>query len=74
MMSKLLRALKNAFAVPTAKQMEAYGRYAHNLSAACIIGAATILYSTAYGVVDVVRLVATGVVLFLGGAVLSKGD
>jgi len=74
MMSKLLRALINAFASPTAKQMEAYSRYAHNLSAACIIGAATIFYSTAYGIVDVVRLVVTGVILFFCGAVWSKGE
>lgn len=53
--------------------MEAYGRYAHTLSAACIIGCAPVIYSSAYTVFHVVRLFAAGVVLFLGGAVMSKG-
>jgi len=73
MLRKLLKALNSAFVSPTLKQMEAYGRYAHTLSAACVIGCAPVIYSPAYAVFDVVKLFVAGVILFLGGALLSRG-
>ena len=74
MIRKFLKALNGAFVSPTTKQMEAYGRYAHNLSAACIIADATIYFSSQYSVVQVFGLFAAGVIFFLGGAVLSRGE
>jgi hypothetical protein len=74
MMTKLLEELNRAFTSATIKQMEAYARYLHNLSAVCVVGAATVYYPSAYTVWDVVKLAAAGVVFFLGGALLIKGE
>jgi hypothetical protein len=72
-MRRCLKAVEQAFGDPTLKQMEVYGRYLHNLSAACIIGGITVFYSTSYTAFDVLKLFTAGVLLFLAGAVLSKG-
>jgi hypothetical protein len=71
-------ALAAAFRSPSAKQKELYGRYFHTLSAAAAIGATTVLFAevhpTPFVVVGVVGAAVIGVVLFLFGAVLSRGN
>lgn len=63
---------------PTAKQKEAYGRLLHTLCAASISGAAVIVGTATpfffWGAVKAASLVAAGILLFLFGAFMSKGD
>ena len=40
----LADAIREAFEHPTIKQKEAYGRFAHTLAAAAVIGAASVLF------------------------------
>ena len=41
---KLELEIRRAFVAPTVKQKEAYGRFAHTLAAAAIIGDVTIIF------------------------------
>ena len=74
---ELLAELRAAFVAPTVKQREAYGRFAHTLAAASVIGAVTIV-STEGGTWSsmgrVTVLIVAGVTCFLTGAMLSKGE
>lgn len=74
MLAQVLKAL----AAPTKDQRQQYGRFAHTLSAAAIIAAAGYLGTNrtwdVSAAIEVLALISTGVVLFLTGAVLSKGD
>ena len=74
----LSAALRDAFERPTLEQKKAYGRFAHTLAAAAVIGAATVLFSeTRWSVGVTVRMLGLllgGLVCFALGAVLSKGE
>ena len=73
--SRLWTALRAAFATPSPKQWEAYGRFAHNLAAACVIGGISILFTESrYGLGHVFALLGTGVVCFVTGAIFSRGE
>ena len=75
MIRRSSRALQDAFVTPGGKQREAYARFLHNLSAACFIAATSILFTVnSYGAAHVAALLAIGVICFLAGAVLCKGD
>ncbi len=82
MLLKLLRHLqqevKNALRTPTLKQKEAYGRLAHTLCAACMIGFVTVIFTesllTANHLARLCGLLLMGIVLFASGALLSKGE
>jgi hypothetical protein len=58
------------------KQKEAYGRFAHNLAAAAIIGAVTVLFSEAslVGALRITGLMLSALICFALGAVLTKGE
>jgi hypothetical protein len=74
---ELLTVLQAAFATPTVKQKEAYGRFAHTLAAAAVIGAVTIIFSEGGAWPSagrVIGLMSTGVICFLTGTLLSKGE
>jgi hypothetical protein len=74
----MLAELKNAFSAPTLKQKEAYGRFCHTLSATALVGAVTVLHldiePTWYITKRFIALVLSAVVLFVVGAMLSKGE
>ncbi|WP_427308732.1 hypothetical protein [Cupriavidus sp. H39] len=74
----LLEQAWKAVTAPTKEQRQQSGRFAHTLSAAALIGASGYVGSSRAwnlsAVADVLSLIAIGVVLFLVGAVLSKGD
>ena len=74
----LADAIRDAFERPRLKQKEAYGRFAHTLAAAAVIGAASVLFSeTRWTVGDslrVVGLLLSGLVCFALGATLCKGE
>ncbi|ADV02156.1 hypothetical protein C6571_18890 (plasmid) [Simplicispira suum] len=69
---------KDALARPTLKQKEAYGRLAHTLCVACCVGAITVLFGAAFSfwttLLYVCSLMIWGLVLFVAGAILSKGE
>ncbi|MFJ1258374.1 hypothetical protein [Cupriavidus sp. CuC1] len=75
---KLLQHIKRAVRAPTVKQLESVGRLAHTLSAACIIAATSLAFGseplTTSGVVRYVLLYFWGVILFVTGVLLSKGE
>src|SRR5262249_46520469 len=61
MMSRFFEALRAAFVTPTFKQLEAYGRFAHNLAAACVVAGMSILFTeNEYGVRHIVALFLAG--------------
>jgi len=67
--------LRGAFVTPNTRQREAHGRFAHNLSAACVIGAVSIVFTdNNYGLLHVVALLAVGVICFATGAMYCRGD
>lgn len=74
----LLEQAWKAVTAPTRDQRLQSGRFAHTLSAAALIGASGYVGSspawTFGAVTDVLSLVGVGLVLFVVGAVLSKGD
>ena len=73
--SRLWAALRSAFVSPSPKQWEAYGRFAHNLSAVCFIGGVTIIFSDSrYGFVHIFALLTAGVIWFVAGALFNKGE
>jgi hypothetical protein len=67
-----------AFSSPTLKQKEAYGRFAHTLAAANLIGAATLYFADIHTTVillyRVAMMLTVGVLLFCLGALFSKGE
>lgn len=74
----LLSQIQSALRTPSAKQKEAYGRFFHTMSAASFIGSITVIFSglpvNANYFWKVAALIFFGVVLFLIGAILSKGE
>ncbi len=74
-MHRHLIELNRAFRSPTLKQKEAYGRFCHTLSAASLIGAATLFFteSQASYVFRESIMILTGVLLFAVGAVFCQG-
>lgn len=75
----LFMVITEPFLQPTIKQMDACCRWLHTLSAACMVGAVSIAFtklpSGAEGsAANVVALSVWGVVLFIGGAILGKGE
>ena len=74
----LLSEIRQAFGSPTVKQKETYGRFAHTLAAAAIIGDVTLVFgdwiTVPTSALRVIGLTFTGVVCFLTGAMLSKGE
>ena len=75
--SPLVAALRAAFARPTLKQKEAYGRFAHTLAAAAVIGQATILFADNAALASAWRitgLAVGGVICFVAGALLTRGE
>lgn len=79
-MRKVLQSVRANLLQPTPKQLESYGRWAHNLSAAATIGAVTLAYSGArYGasevrMLEVAALVFWAILLFISGGLLSRGE
>jgi O-antigen ligase len=72
---RFLAALYGAFVIPSTRQLEAYGRFVHNLAAACVIAAMSIIFTESrYGLVQVFALFAAGVSCFVLGALFSRGD
>lgn len=75
---KLVQETKSAIKTPTLKQKEAYGRFAHTMSAASLIGSVTVMFTEPSLTVSVGSrigaLVFWGVLLFWVGALLSKGE
>jgi hypothetical protein len=70
----------DSFRTPTIKQKEAFGRLLHTLSAACYVGAASIMFSgTAstsfwYDALRVALLFVFALAFLIAGANLSKGE
>jgi hypothetical protein len=78
-MKHFLQTLRDTFSKPSLKQKEAYGRFCHTLAAACIIGSATLLFGETMPVARyadgrIVAMLVAGVLLFLVGGILSKGE
>jgi hypothetical protein len=75
---RLKAEIAAAFGSPTRSQEEAFGRFAHTLAAAAVIGAITVLFSesgfTWATFWRLFGLALSGVTLFLGGALLLKGE
>ena len=72
---RFLEALRAAFVTPTLKQLEAYGRFAHNLAAACVVADMSILFTeNDYGLRHIVALFVAGLSCFVFGALMSRGD
>jgi len=67
-----------AFRGPTLKQKEVYGRFAHTLAAASLIGAATLYFAdiqaTLILLYRIAMMLTAGMILFCLGALLSKGE
>lgn len=75
---KLLQESKLAFRSPTAKQKEAYGRLAHTLCAASLVGSVSVMFTettaSLYAFFKVAALLFWAVLLFWIGALASKGE
>jgi hypothetical protein len=70
-----IAALREAFVTPTSKQREAYGRFLHNLAAACLIASISIIFTeNPYGARHVVALFASGVICFVVGAFFCRDE
>lgn len=76
--AKIRKELKDAFLTPTIKQKEAYGRFCHTLTVAAIAGVLTVLHLdselTWYIASRAIALTSGALILFVIGAVLSKGE
>ena len=77
-MIQLWGEIRSTFRTPSLKQKDSYGRFCMAMSGACFVGAVTLGFSappsTTYMATKVVALVFWGVVLFLVGSILSKGE
>jgi hypothetical protein len=72
---RFLEALRAALVAPTFKQLEAYGRFAHNLAAACVVAGMSILFTeNDYGLRHIVALFIAGLSCFVFGALMSRGE
>ncbi len=72
---RLLAALYGAFVTPTAKQLEAYGRFVHNpRGGVCDCRYVNPLTESRYGLLHVFALFAAGVSCFVAGALFSGGE
>jgi hypothetical protein len=71
----LARSLFEPLRSPTGKQKESYARYLQTLSAACLVGSATVAYGSAdwITVLRAGALALIGIVLFFVAAPLAKG-
>ena len=71
-------ALVRAFRSPTQRQLEAYGRFCHTLSAASLVGAVTLVFTEYDGVSATVfrapLLALAAMLLFSIGSVFCEGD
>jgi succinate dehydrogenase/fumarate reductase cytochrome b subunit len=77
-MRDYLKILTDAFKRPTQEQKEAYARYLHTISAAVLIGFATLPFTdagTAEGLgVKLAALAFSTLITFIVGAILAKGE
>lgn len=77
-MSNYLKIIIEAFKKPTQKQKEAYARYLHTISAAGLIGFATLPFTEAGKAeglgLKLVALAFSTLITFVVGAILSKGE
>lgn len=77
-LEKLHQELKSTILTPTVKQKESYGRFCHTLSAAAIVGLVTVIHLdselTLFIAQRSIALAGCAVVLFIVGAMLSKGE
>jgi hypothetical protein len=77
-MSVDLKTVIEAFKKPTQKQKEAYARYLHTISAAGLIGFATLPFTDAGKAegleLKLVALAFSTLITFIVGAILSKGE
>jgi hypothetical protein len=64
--------LHRALVSPTPKQWEAFGRFAHTLAAACLVGGTTMLFAPPYPAWQIIVVFAAGVTFFFDG-VLAFG-
>jgi hypothetical protein len=75
---KVILEIRQAFVAPTVNQKEAYGRFAHTLAAAAIIGDVTIIFGdwivVPLSAWRVVGLTFTGVICFFSGSMLATGE
>jgi hypothetical protein len=77
-MSTHFKLVLDAFKRPTQKQKEAYARYLHTISAAGLIGFATLPFTDA-GKAEglgwkLIALAFSTLITFIVGAILSKGE
>ena len=81
-MKKALKQLasetRQGLTAPTNKQKESIARYAHSLSAVCVVAAVSFAFgaghANSYLVLKTTALALWGVLLFLGGLLISKGE
>lgn len=77
-MSEYLKTIVDAFKRPTQKQKEAYARYLHTISAAGLIGFATLPFTDAGKAeglgVKLAALAFSTLITFIVGAILAKGE
>lgn len=77
-MKLLWSEIRSTFRTPSSRQKDAYGRFCMAMSGACFVGAVTLGFSappsTTYMAAKVFALVFWGVVLFVVGSILSKGE
>ena len=75
---ELFSEIRQAFTAPTIKQQEVYARFLHTLAAASVVGEATLIFTegsvTLIAAVRIMGLTITGVVCFMAGALLSRGE
>ena len=76
LIKRFLAALRTAFLTPTPKQKEVYGRFWHTLAAAAVIADTSMIFTpnSPFGAQYSMPLFVAAVVLFIGGALLSKGE
>ncbi|HJU23339.1 MAG TPA: hypothetical protein VJ891_12595 [Casimicrobiaceae bacterium] len=76
LIKRFLAALRTAFLTPTPKQKELYGRFWHTLAAAAVIADTSMIFTpnSPFGPQYSLPLFVAAVVLFIGGALLSKGE
>ena len=79
LVERILGSTRQALWFPSVKQKEAYGRLAHTLCAACIVGAVSVSFTDNglmpyYTAMKLSALMFWSILLFWTGAILSKGD
>lgn len=69
--------VKQAFNAPNGKQREAFGRFFHTISIACLVGTATVIFAVpphSFWVLKTVVLMVCFAVAFTAGSIFSKGE